>query len=225
LLSESVYGVPELRKADIAKARLVSAGSCYTTSTLLALRPFLNWPGADLTTIVVDSKSGISGAGRTSLGLEYHFPEADENLSAYAIGTHRHRPEMEQELSRLGKQSVRLAFTPHLVPLVRGILTTAYVRLAEPTDTESLTAHFTQTYAEAPFVKVLEPPVLPHTKWTAGSNYAFVAVRYDSHAGCAIVVSALDNLGKGLAGQMVQCFNLMYGFAETTALLNPPVYP
>ena len=225
LLAESVYGVPELRKEEIAKARLVSAGSCYTTSALLALRPFVRWPGSDLTSVVVDAKSGLSGAGRTSVCLDYHHPEANEDVAAYSVGDHRHRPEMEQELFRLAGRPVRLAFTPHLVPMTRGIFTTAYVRLGQAAETAVLTGHFEKIYAGAPFVKVLAPGTLPHSKWAAGTNQAFLAVRWDGHAGCAIVLSALDNLGKGLAGQMVQCLNLMFGLEETTGLLLTTAYP
>jgi N-acetyl-gamma-glutamyl-phosphate reductase len=225
LLAESVCGVPELRRQEIARARLVSAGSCYTTSALLALRPFLRWPAADLTTIVVDSKSGLSGAGRTSLALEYHHPEANEDVSAYAVGDHRHRPEMEQELSSLAGRPVRIAFTPHLVPMTRGLFTTAYVRLSQPAESAALTRHFEQIYSGEPFVTILPPDRLPHTKWTSATNHAFLAVRHDPHSASAIVLSVLDNLGKGLAGQMVQCLNLMFGFEETTGLLLAPSYP
>jgi N-acetyl-gamma-glutamyl-phosphate reductase len=225
LLAEAVFGVPELYREAIASARLVAAPGCYTTAALLAVAPLLSAGLIEPGDIIVDGKTGVSGAGRTSLKLSYHFPEADEDVSAYSVGGHRHAAEITQELSTLTEGEVGIAFTPHLVPMSRGILMTAYALPTQGTRLETVRDRFAARYAEEPFVHVLPEAVWPHTKWTTGTNHCFVAAAVDEISGRLVVVSAIDNVGKGQAGQMVQCLNLMMGVDETTGLNAPAVYP
>jgi len=184
--------------------------------------------------IIVDGKTGLSGAGRTALRLPYHYPEAAEDVSAYAVGGHRHLPEMVEQLAALAAQAgggsagaarLRLTFTPHLVPMTRGILLTGYVTPMGAAGVDQLREALQNRYADEPFVHVLPAGQWPHTKWAAGTNHCFLAVGQDQFSGRAIVLSALDNLGKGMAGQMVQCLNLMLGADEATGLASRAVYP
>jgi len=225
LLEEAVFGVPELHRERIRSARLVAAPGCYTTAVLLALAPLVADKLIDSTDIIADGKTGISGAGRTALKLPYHFPEANEDVSPYAVGGHRHMPEMVQELQALTNGEVRVTFTPHLVPMTRGILLTAYVKPLGGAGLDDLRGSLERRYAGEPFVRVLPEGQWPHTKWASGTDLCFVNVGWDEAAGRAIVVSALDNLGKGMAGQMVQCLNLMLGVDEASALRVSAVYP
>jgi N-acetyl-gamma-glutamyl-phosphate reductase len=224
LLAEAVYGIPELYPEPLRDARLVAAPGCYPTSALLAVVPLLRAGLIQADDLVVDSKSGVSGAGRSSLALPYHYPEADEDVAAYAVAGHRHVAEIEQEVAAVAGREVAVTFTPHLVPMSRGILSTIYAKPARSATAAELAACLREFYAGRPFVRVLEEP-LPHTKWTAGSNYAYIAARVDEHSGRVILISALDNLGKGMSGQMVQCLNLMCGWEETLGLDAPGLYP
>jgi len=225
LLAEAVPGIPEWYRDEIAAARLVAAPGCYATAAVLALAPLLAEKLISADDIIVDGKSGVSGAGRTSLALPYHYPEANEDLAAYAVGGHRHLPEMIQALAELGGAAPTITFTPHLVPMTRGILMTCYVRLAEGVDAEALWAGLQRYYSEERFVHVLPQNQWPHAKWAAGTNLCFLGVGMDKHSGRAIVLCALDNLGKGMSGQMVQCLNLMMGAEESTCLTTPAAYP
>ncbi len=225
LLQQAVLGVPELHREPIKFARLVAAPGCYTTGALLALAPLMADNLIDPTDIIADGKSGVSGAGRTALQLPYHYPEANEDATAYAVGGHRHLPEMVQELSSLTESRVQLTFTPHLIPMTRGILMTSYVKPRAEVGVEDLRACLQRRCAREPFVRVLPENQWPHTKWAAGTNLCFLAVGSDETSGRAVLVSALDNLGKGMAGQMVQCLNLMLGVDETSALRVRAVYP
>jgi len=225
LLSEAVCGIPEWHRAGISKARLVAAPGCYTTAAVLALAPLVADGLIDPSDIVVDGKSGVSGAGRTSLKLPYHFPEANEDAAAYAVGGHRHMPEMVQHLQALTEGPVRATFTPHLVPMTRGLLVTCYVRPAGEAKAEALRESLRRRYQGEAFVRVMPPGEWVHTKWTQGTNLCFLAVETDRHSGRGIVVSAIDNLGKGMSGQMVQCLNLMLGADEGVALTTTAAYP
>ncbi len=225
LLGQAVPGLPEWYRDDIAAAGLVAAPGCYTTAALLALAPLLAEKAILPEGIVADGKSGVSGAGRTALKLPFHYPEANEDISAYALGGHRHLPEMIQGLADLGECRPKMTFVPHLTPMTRGILMTIYASLAEGQDEESLREAMTRYYAEEPFVEVLPAGKWPHTKWTEGTNLCFLSAAVDEAAGRAIVLSAIDNLGKGMAGQMVQCLNLMLGVEETTGLAIRAAYP
>jgi len=225
LLKQAVYGLPELHREELRGARLVACAGCYPTGALLALAPALRAGLIQSEGIVVDAKSGVSGAGRTSLKLEFHFPEANEDCCAYKVAGHQHTPEIEQEASRLAGAPVTLTFTPHLAPMTRGILVTAYGRLVGKTDTAAALQAYRDFYRGERFVRVLGEGALPHTRSVAGSNYAQVSVRVDGRTGILVMISAIDNLGKGQATQAVQCFNLACGFPEETALERPGYYP
>jgi N-acetyl-gamma-glutamyl-phosphate reductase len=223
LLQEAVTGIPEWYRAQLASARLVAATGCYAAAAQLALMPLVADGLIAPEDIVLDGKTGISGAGRTSLKLEYHFPEANDDACAYSVGGHRHAPEVAQALQDLATAPVSLGLTPHLVPMTRGILMTAYAKTEA--DTEVLRASLAGRYEAEPFVHVPPTGQWPHTKWTAGTNHCFLNAAVDRNSGRAVIVSALDNLGKGQAGQMVQCLNVMLGLPETTGLELPAAYP
>jgi N-acetyl-gamma-glutamyl-phosphate reductase len=224
LLKEAVYGLTEHYRDKITRARLVACPGCYPTAVLLALLPLAKEKLIAAEDIIVDAKSGVSGAGRT-LKQNILFSEAGEGLSPYGIGTHRHVPEIEQELGAAAKSDVRINFTPHLVPMSRGELCTSYVRLAGKTKVADLHKALTDAYADSPFVRVVEERVIPATQHVRGSNYCHIGVFADRIQGRAIVVSAIDNLVKGSAGQALQNFNLMFGFDETTGLEQLPLFP
>ncbi len=191
---------------------------------LLALLPLATAKLIAVDDIIIDAKSGVSGAGRT-LKQNILFAEAGEGLSPYGIGTHRHVPEIEQELGLAAKQAVTVNFTPHLAPMARGELCTCYVRLAGKASASDLRKALAKAYADSPFVRVVEEGVTPSTQHVRGSNYCHIGVFADRLPGRAIVVSAIDNLVKGSAGQALQNFNLMYGFDETTGLEQLPLFP
>jgi N-acetyl-gamma-glutamyl-phosphate reductase len=222
LLEDAVYGLAEWNREAVAQARLVACPGCYPTATLLAMAPALV-NGLVEPDVIVDAKSGVSGAGRT-LKLSSHFSEVNEDTAPYGLGTHRHWPEIVQELERLlGAAALRLTFTPHLVPMTRGILATCYAPLRSGATAASVAEAYSRAYADTPFVRVVDQP--PHTKWTFGSNLCFVYTTVDVRAGRLIAIAALDNLVKGAAGQAVQCANLMYGLPETLGLPLEGVYP
>ncbi len=224
LLKTAVYGLPELHREKVRTAPLVANPGCYPTSAILGLAPLITRKLVDPATIVVDSKSGVSGAGRTP-GLPYHFPEANEAFMAYKVGTHRHTPEIEQELSRLAGSPVTLSFTPHLVPMNRGILTTAYAKLAAEMDTGRLHGMYREFYRREPFVRVLPLGQFPNVRNVRGSNFCDIGVYADPRTGRAVVVTAIDNLVKGASGQAVQNMNIMMGFEETAGLRFAALFP
>ncbi len=212
-LGKVVYGLPELFREQIVGAALVANPGCYPTSAILALAPLLKAKLIEPDGIVVDAKSGVSGAGRT-LKLTTHYPECNESISAYNVGRHRHTPEIDQVLSAVAGTKVETVFTPHLVPMDRGILATTYSRPAAGLTEEKLLAALREFYADEPFVRVIDH--LPGTKDSAGTNYCDLTARIVR--GRVITISCLDNLIKGASGAAVQNFNLMCGYPETTAL-------
>jgi len=224
LLKSAVYGLPELHREKIKKASLVANPGCYPTSAILGLAPLLRQGMIDPKSIVIDSKSGVSGAGRTP-SLAHHYPEVNEGLMAYKIGTHRHTPEIEQELSLLGSEKVIVSFTPHLIPMNRGILTTSYARFTHDMDAARLHALYEGFYQREPFVRVLPPGRFPNVREVRGSNFCDIGVYADPRTGRAVVVSAIDNLVKGASGQAVQNMNLMMGFDETEGLKFAGLFP
>ncbi|RPI09702.1 MAG: N-acetyl-gamma-glutamyl-phosphate reductase [Zetaproteobacteria bacterium] len=224
LLSEAVYGLPELHREAIASARLVAVPGCYPTSAILGLSPLLANGLIDPETIVIDSISGVSGAGRKP-ELPTHFSEANESLKAYGLAKHRHTPEIEQELSGVAGRPVTVTFTPHLAPLTRGILTTTTARLARQQTSGDLLAVFRDYYRGRPFVRVLDEGRFPETKHVLHSNLCDIGLVSDRRTGRVIVVSAIDNLAKGASGQAVQCFNLMAGLDERAGLWVPGLFP
>jgi N-acetyl-gamma-glutamyl-phosphate reductase len=222
LLQQAVYGLPELHRAEIAQARIVANPGCYSTGAILALAPAVK---AELITpdIVIDSKSGLSGAGRT-LTIPSHYSEANEDTAAYALKGHRHLPEITQELELLKQgKTLSVTFVPHLVPMTRGILTTCYASLAGKKSLEAIRKLYADFYKDEPFVRVTDSP--PHTKHTWGSNICLVYPSLDPRTGKLVVISAIDNLVKGAAGQAVQNMNIMFGLPETTGLEALAVYP
>jgi N-acetyl-gamma-glutamyl-phosphate reductase len=223
LLKEAAYGLPELHRAQIAAARLVANPGCYPTGAILALAPAVKAKLIEAD-IIIDSKSGVSGAGRT-LTLPTHYSEANEDTTAYALEGHRHLPEITQELNLLNpEQPPAVTFIPHLVPMTRGILTTCYANLkSAKMQTAELRKLYLDFYKDEPFVRLADSP--PHTKQTWGSNMCLVYPTVDQRTGKLVVISAIDNLVKGAAGQAVQNMNLMLGFPETMGLEALPVYP
>jgi N-acetyl-gamma-glutamyl-phosphate reductase len=222
LLETAVYGLAEWAREVLPSARLVACPGCYPTAALLALGPALR--GVLIAPdVIVDAKSGASGAGRT-LKLSSHFSEANEDVTAYGVGGHRHAPELAQELRNVNAGApVRLTFTPHLIPMTRGILATCYADLTPGVTPDDVRATYERAYADEPFVRLSAQP--PHTKWTAGSNLCFVYPTVDPEGDRLIAISALDNLVKGASGQAIQCANLMYGLDETLGLPREGVYP
>ncbi len=229
LLAQAAYGLAELNRESIRASRLIANPGCYPVSALLALAPAVK-AGVIAPDIIVDSKSGISGAGR-GLGLPYHFAEADESVSAYGLNGHRHLPEITQELAGIWHgESIagvepRVTFTPHLIPMTRGILSTCYAPLREQAglSKDRVRDIYREFYAGEPFVRVVDTP--PATKQVRGSNMCLVYPTIDPRTGRFIAVSVIDNLVKGAAGQAVQNMNLMMGFPETAGLLGPAMYP
>ncbi len=228
LLQEAVFGLPELHRRDVAGAHLVAVPGCYPTGAILAMAPAVK-AGIIEADIIVDAKSGVSGAGR-SLGLTYHYAEANESVSAYALDGHRHLAEMQQELSLLAEApELRITFVPHLVPMTRGILSTCYAPIAPgklaagERAADELRCVYQEFYRDEPFVRIVGSP--PQTKHTMGNNQCLLYPTVDRRAGRLIIVSCLDNLVKGAAGQAVQNMNLMLGLPETTGLEALAVYP
>jgi N-acetyl-gamma-glutamyl-phosphate reductase len=224
LLKSAVYGLPELHRERIRTASLVANPGCYPTSAILGIAPLMKNSAADLSSIIVDSKSGVSGAGR-SPSLAHHYPEVNEGFMAYKIGTHRHTPEIEQELSGLARKQITLSFTPHLVPMNRGILTTIYAMMAMPMDTARLFSLYQEYYRNEPFVRLLPLGQFPNVRNVRGSNFCDIGVHVDPRTGRAIVVTAIDNLVKGASGQAIQNMNLMMGFDEAEGLRFAGLFP
>ncbi len=224
-LGEAVYGLPELHRDAIRQTRLLANPGCYPAASLLALLPLIKSGKAQPSGIVIDAKSGVSGAGRGG-GGGFGYAEVNENLSAYSVTAHNHTAEIEQELSGVsgGASPIRVVFTPHLVPMTRGILATVYVPLAEALSESEALALYDDMYADEPFVRVLHD-ALPQTKATLGSNYCDVTVRVNPRTQTAIAIAAIDNLGRGAAGQAVQNMNLMFDLPETIGLAFPGVFP
>jgi N-acetyl-gamma-glutamyl-phosphate reductase len=221
LLGEAVYGLPELYRTKIASAKLIANPGCYPTGAILALAPAVK-ANIIQPDIVIDSKSGVSGAGRT-LTMPTHFSEANEDTSAYALEGHRHLPEITQELKLLWSQPLSVTFVPHLVPMTRGILTTCYAPLASGKKEKELKELYLDFYKDESFVRVTSSP--PHTKHTSGTNFCLVYPTIDQRTGRLIVISCIDNLVKGAVGQAIQNMNLVLGLPETTGLEALSIFP
>ncbi|HOK42299.1 MAG TPA: N-acetyl-gamma-glutamyl-phosphate reductase [Thermoclostridium caenicola] len=217
LLEKAVYGLPELYRDKIRNADLIGDPGCYPTCSILAIAPALKNGLVSTDNIIIDATSGVSGAGRKS-DLAYSYCETDENFKAYGIISHRHTPEIEQELSFLAGRDVAVSFTPHLAPMKRGMLATIYMNLAKPVSRDHILEAYREFYKDEPFVRILPPGVLPETRFVVGSNRIDISVNLDERLNRLIVLSALDNMGKGSAGQAVQALNLMAGFDETEGL-------
>jgi len=217
LLAEAVYGLPELHRDKIRSAHLVGNPGCYPTGVILAAAPLLAAEVVDSDSLIADCKSGVSGAGRTPT-LTTHFCETNEGFKAYKVGEHRHTPEIEQELSSLAGRVIKVVFTPHLVPMSRGILTTLYANLSGRVNDEEIEGFYQKAYGNAPFVRVLNPGQLPSTLHVRGTNYCDIGWRLEPRTGRIIAISAIDNLTRGASGQAICNMNLMFGFDEDEGL-------
>lgn len=223
LLKESVYGLPELNREEIKKARLIGNPGCYTTCSILGAAPLLASGAGETKNIIVDAKSGVTGAGR-GLSQQVHFCECAETAKAYKVATHRHTSEIEQELSHIAGEEIMLSFTPHLIPVKRGILSTIYINLKRNYTTEELTEIYKDYYKDEFFIRVYDAGKLPEIKNVAGSNFVDIGVVADERLQRAVVVSSIDNIVKGAAGQAVQNMNLLFGLDEKTALASAGFY-
>jgi len=224
LQKEAVYGLAEIYRRDIKKARLVANPGCYTTCAQLPLIPLLKAKAIEPDEIVIDAKSGMTGAGRTAKE-EMLFSEVSEGFNAYGVGQHRHMAELDQEFSKAAGKDVVVSFTPHLLPMNRGIFSTIYVRGRRGKIAQDLHEILVKQYEKEPFVHVLPFGKTPHSRHVRGSNMTFIGVAADRIAGRAIIVSTLDNLTKGASGQAVQNMNLVLGFPETAGIDQPPMFP
>lgn len=224
LTENAVYGLPERYREKIRTAQLIANPGCYPTSAILATMPLLNHRLIDLDSIIIDAKSGISGAGPKPKDTT-HYPNRDANLVAYNIGKHRHTPEIEQELGALAGQPITVTFTPHLVPMTRGILSTVYAQLKDTLDTETILDVYNSYYQDETFIRVLNKDVYPQTKSVLGSNYCDVGIEVDQRTQRVVAMATIDNLGKGAAGAAVQNLNLMFGYDESDGLKFPGLLP
>lgn len=220
LLEKAVYGLPEYNRSQMPGAKLIACAGCYPTATILAAFPALE-KGVSLgTNVVVDAKSGVSGAGRTP-NAGTHYPTVNEALRPYKVGTHRHTPEIEQGLSLAARHDVRVTFTPHLVPMTRGLLSTVYLPLEVEISTEEAVALYRERFAGEPFVTVHDAGRMPSTSEVRGTNRAHIGLAVDSHTNTLVAVCAIDNLVKGTSGQAIQCANIALGYEETAGLNYP----
>lgn len=223
VLDQAVYGLSEWMAEEVAKATVIANPGCYPTATLLALLPLLREGLIEEKSIIVDAKSGVTGAGR-SVSLGSHFCEVNESISAYKVAKHQHIPEIEQTLQRLTGKDALISFTPHLVPMNRGILATIYASLLDGVTGEQVVEAYTKAYEGKPFVR-LRPGAHPKTKEVTGSNYCDIAWHIDDRTGRIVLLSTIDNVVKGAAGQAIQNMNIMFGLDEQTGLHFTPVYP
>lgn len=224
LLESAIYGLCELNRKEIINYSLIANPGCYTTCSILSLAPIIDKSFVDKSSIIVDAKSGVSGAGR-GLDLSTHYTECNESTKAYKIASHRHTPEIEEQLSRLAGEEVRLVFTPHLVPMNRGILSTSYVKVKEKIELEEVYKIYKDFYKDEYFIRLLKQGIYPETKWVKGSNYMDIGLHLDQRTNTLIVTGAIDNLIKGAAGQAVQNMNIIFGLKETIGLEAIPIFP
>lgn len=223
-IGEAVYGLPEVNRDKVKTARLIANPGCFPTCSFLSVYPLVKEGLVDPGTIIIDAKSGTSGAGRGAK-MDSLYCEVNENIKAYGVGTHRHTPEIEEQLSYAAGRPVTISFTPHLVPMNRGILVTAYASLTKEVTYEEVKAVYDKYYEDEYFVRVLEKDVVPQTRWVEGSNFADVNFKIDPRTRRIVMMGAIDNMVKGAAGQAIQNMNLMFGLPENTGLKQIPVFP
>ena len=223
-LEEAVYGLPEVNREKIREARLIANPGCFPTCSFLAVYPLVKEGLVDPNTLIIDAKSGTSGAGRGAK-MDNLYCEVNESIKAYGVGTHRHTPEIEEQLSYAAGKPVTISFTPHLVPMNRGILVTAYASLNGKVTEEEARAAYEKYYRDEYFVRLLEPGAVPQTRWVEGSNFADVNFKIDPRTGRVVMMGVIDNMVKGAAGQAVQNMNLMFGLPEETGLKQIPMFP
>lgn len=223
-IPEAVYGLPEINREAVKRARLIANPGCYPTCSFLSIYPMVKEGLIDPSTIIIDAKSGTSGAGRGAK-VDNLFCEVNENMKAYGVASHRHTPEIEEQLSYAAGSPVTISFTPHLVPMNRGILVTAYASLTENVSDDEVRAVYEKYYRDEYFVRVLNENMVPQTRFVEGSNFVDVNVKVDPRTRRVIMMGAMDNLVKGAAGQAVQNMNLMFGLPENTGLKQIPMFP
>ena len=223
-IGEAVYGLPEINREKVKKARLIANPGCFPTCSFLSTYPLVKEGLIDPDTIIIDAKSGTSGAGRGSK-VDSLYCEVNENIKAYGVASHRHTPEIEEQLSYAAGKPVTISFTPHLVPMNRGILVTAYASLTRDVSYEEVKAVYDTYYGNEYFVRVLEKDVVPQTRWVEGSNFADVNFKIDPRTNRVVMMGAIDNMVKGAAGQAIQNMNLMFGLPENTGLKQIPIFP
>lgn len=223
-MKEAVYGLCEINRDAVKKARLVANPGCYPTCSFLSIYPLAKEGLIDMKTVIIDAKSGTSGAGRGAK-VDNLYCEVNENIKAYGVASHRHTPEIEEQLSYVSGEQVVINFTPHLVPMNRGILVTAYASLKKDVSYEEVKAVYDAYYKNETFVRVLDRDICPQTKWVEGSNYVDVNFKIDTRTNRIIMMGAMDNLVKGAAGQAVQNMNLMFGCGESEGLMFVPLFP
>ena len=223
-IGEAVYGLPEINREKVKKARLIANPGCFPTCSFLSTYPLVKEGLIDPNTIIIDAKSGTSGAGRGSK-VDSLYCEVNENIKAYGVASHRHTPEIEEQLSCAAGKPVTISFTPHLVPMNRGILVTAYASLTKKVSYEEVKAVYDKYYRDEYFVRVLEKDVVPQTRWVEGSNFADVNFKIDTRTNRVVMMGAIDNMVKGAAGQAIQNMNLMFGLPENTGLKQIPIFP
>ena len=223
-IQEAVYGLCEINREDVRTARLVANPGCYTTCSILTAYPLAKEGIIDMSTLIVDAKSGTSGAGRGAKTPNL-FCEVNENMKAYGVASHRHTPEIEEQLGYAAGEEVRINFTPHLVPMNRGILATEYATLKKKVTEDQVRDIYEKYYGSEYFIRVLDPGVFPETKWVEGSNFVDINFKIDQRTNRIIMMGAIDNLVKGAAGQAVQNMNLMFGLPENEGLKLVPIFP
>lgn len=223
-IDEAVYGLCEVNREQIRSARLLANPGCFPTCSTLSIYPLAKEGLIDMGTVIVDAKSGVSGAGRGAK-VQNLYCEVNESIKAYGIASHRHTPEIEDQLSYASGENVTINFTPHLVPMNRGILTTSYATLKQSVSIEEVRGIYQKYYGQEYFIRVLDPDVYPETRWVEGSNFVDVNFKIDERTNRIIMLGAIDNVVKGAAGQAVQNMNLMFGLAENTGLQIVPMFP
>ncbi len=224
LLEEAVYGLCEINRDDIVGKRLIANPGCYTTCSILSLYPLVKEGLIDNTSIIIDAKSGVTGAGRGA-NLGVHFNETNESIKAYKIASHRHTPEIEEQLSYGAGEAITLSFTPHLIPMNRGILATCYANLKKTATDETIRDVYASHYGDEFFIRLTKQGVFPETKWVKGSNFCDIGFAIDERTNRIVVVGAIDNLVKGAAGQAIQNMNLLFGLDEKKGLDYIPYFP
>lgn len=223
-LNQAVYGLSEIYAKSIQSARLLANPGCYPTAASLALLPVVQKGWVDPSSIIIDGKTGVSGAGR-GLSLNVHYAEMNDNTKAYKLGTHKHIPEMEQTLQQFTNEDIQISFTPHIVPMTRGIMVTCYASLREQLNQATVESWYQSFYQDHPFVRLRCDGTLPTTKDVYGSNYCDIALYVDERTNRLIIISVIDNLVKGAAGQAIQNMNLIQGWEESAGLRQAPIYP
>jgi len=224
LIEEAVYGLPEINREKVKRARIVANPGCFPTCSFLAVYPLVKAGLIDTDTLIIDAKSGVSGAGR-GVKVDSLYCEVNENIKAYGVATHRHTPEIEEQLGYVAGKPVTVSFTPHLVPMNRGILVTGYASLTREVTYGEVKAAYEECYRNEYFVRVLEKDVAPQTRWVEGSNFADVNFKIDPRTRRIVMMGAIDNMVKGAAGQAIQNMNIMFGLPEQTGLKQIPVFP